>query len=107
MARRHAFVIVYDPEVKGHLAAIDRKHHSFIREAIEQQLMYQADVETRNRKPLARPMPLDADWELRFGPKNRFRVFYAVAPSAREVQVLAIGVKEGNRLFIAGNEVKL
>jgi hypothetical protein len=31
-------------------------------------------------------------------------VFYELAPDAREVWVLAIGVKDRDRLFIAGKE---
>src|SRR5437016_2562410 len=104
MVRRAPFTIIYDPEVMNHLLAIDRKYHSAIRRTIEEQLAYEADVETRNRKPLLREVELDADWELRCGIDNRFRVFYTIDMARREVQVLAIGVKEGNRLFIAGKE---
>jgi mRNA-degrading endonuclease RelE of RelBE toxin-antitoxin system len=49
----------------------------------------------------------EADWELRFGPKNRFRVFYTVNPERREVYILAIGVKERKRLFIGREEIEL
>ena len=47
------------------------------------------------------------DWEIRFGPKNRFRVFYEVNQERDEVHILAIGVKIGNRLFIGGKEVQV
>jgi len=47
---------------------------------------------------------LSSSWELRCGPANQFRVFYELAPDAREVWVLAIGVKDRDRLFIAGKE---
>jgi len=47
-----SYRIVYDVEVRRHLAAIDQKYHSLIRQAIGQQLSHQPDVETRNRKPL-------------------------------------------------------
>ena len=93
--------------MKEHLDSIGRQHHSLIRRTIEQQLTHEPDVETRNRKPLGRSTELDADWELRFGRNNRFRVFYALDIEKHEVQVLAIGVKRGNRLVIAGEEVKL
>ena len=53
---------------------------------------------------MARPIAFGADWELRFGPDNRFRVFYQVKAETREVRVLAIGVKERDRLFIGGEE---
>jgi len=41
------------------------------------------------------------------GPNNRFRVFYEVDQASREVFILAIGVKVGNRLFIGGEEFEL
>jgi hypothetical protein len=107
MVRTPTWALVYDPEVKGHLAAIDTKHHGLIRAAIEEQLQFTPDTETRNRKPLKRPVEFGADWELRFGPDNRFRVFYAMDPERWEVQVLAIGVKEGNRLSIGGEEITI
>jgi hypothetical protein len=46
----------------------------------------------------------EAEWELRFGPDNRFRVFYRMQED--EVVVLAFGEKQGNRLFIKGKEVE-
>jgi len=41
------------------------------------------------------------------GPDNRFRVFYRVEQSIREVHVLAIGIKIGNQLFIGKEEFLL
>src|SRR2546427_229432 len=96
MARKEPFSFSYDPEVKKHLQTIAAKYHSLIRTAIQEQLQFEPDTETRNRKPLQRPVPFGATWELRFGPDNRFRVLYGVDQEHREVQVQAIGVKEGN-----------
>jgi hypothetical protein len=67
-------------------------------------LKFEPDSETRNRKPLRAPGILNAGWELRFGPDNRFRVFYDLDQESRRVQILAIGVKERNRLYIGGEE---
>jgi mRNA-degrading endonuclease RelE of RelBE toxin-antitoxin system len=53
------------------------------------------------------PAGFGATWELRFGPKNSFRVFYEVNHEEKIVSVLAIGVKEANRLFIGGQEFEL
>jgi hypothetical protein len=53
---------------------------------------------------LKRPIAFGADWELRLGPGNRFRVFYQVNAEGREVRVLAVGIKERNRLLIGGEE---
>jgi len=52
-------------------------------------------------------MAFEATWEIRFGPNNRFRVFYQTDQALGEVYVLAIGVKRGNRLFIEGKEFVL
>ena len=104
MAKKSPFALVYADEVKHHLRAIDIKYHSLIQSAVETQLSHEPDVETRNRKPLQRPAAFGAEWELRLGPDNRFRVFYQVNTETREVRVLAVGVKERNRLFFGGKE---
>jgi hypothetical protein len=104
MAKKVPFTLIYGDEVKRHLRAIETKYHSLIRSEIEGQLLFEPEVETRNRKPLQRPLSFGADWELRFGPDNRFRVFYQVKGESRAVRILAIGVKDRNRLFIGGEE---
>ena len=95
---------MYADEVKQHLRAIEPKYHSLIQSEIEGQLRFEPEVETRNRKPLKRPIAFGADWELRLGPNNRFRVFYQVNAESRQVRVLAIGVKDRNRLYFGGEE---
>ena len=91
MARRRAFSIIYDPGALDHLEAIERKHHKLIRQIIEQQLTFEPDVPTRDRKPLTREVEFDADWELRFGPDNRFRVFHVVARCERQTAPTELG----------------
>jgi mRNA-degrading endonuclease RelE of RelBE toxin-antitoxin system len=107
MARQQPYALIYAPAVKSHLQVIDARHHSLIREKIEEQLLFEPGSETRNRKPLHLPAPLDATWEIRFGPDNRFRVLYAIDEEGRAVHILAVGEKEGNRLFIGGEEMQL
>jgi mRNA-degrading endonuclease RelE of RelBE toxin-antitoxin system len=107
MARKQRFNLSYDEATKEQLQAIPAKYHSLIRTVIEEQLLFEPENETRNRKPLQQPAPFEATWELRFGPDNRFRVLYGVDHERREVQIQAIGVKKGNRLFVAGEEVEL
>jgi len=107
MNSKTRFDLIYAPQVKTHLQSIERKYHSLIRRTIETQLQFNPDVETRNRKPLKRPVELGADWEIRFGPDNCFRVFYAVDRKRCQVFILAVGVKERNLLVIGGKEVKL
>jgi hypothetical protein len=98
--------LVYAAAVKQHLRVIEAKYHSLIQSEVETQLLSAPTVETRNRKPLQRPTAFGADWELRFGLENRFRVFYQVDAENREVRVLAVGVKDRNRLLIGGEEVE-
>src|SRR5262245_43372586 len=107
MARRQPYEIRYDRAVMEHLRAIEPKYHLLIREAIETQLFFEPAKQTRNRKPLRQPAPFEATWELRLGPGNRFRVLYGIDEENREVQIQAIGVKDGNRLIVGGQEVEL
>lgn len=105
MAKTPPYALVYADAVKTHLRAIDTKHHSLIRARIDEQRTYEPELETRNRKPLKRPISFGAQWELRLGPDNRFRVFYVVDAEARRVRILAIGEKDNNRLLVAGEEL--
>lgn len=97
------FVIIFDKQVERQILVIDRRDRSLILDATEQQLSFDADVRTRNRKPMRIPNSLGATWELRCGINNRYRVFYDIDPEEQTFIVLAIGRKIGNRLFI-GNE---
>jgi mRNA-degrading endonuclease RelE of RelBE toxin-antitoxin system len=106
MAKRLPYSLVYADDVKVHLRSIEAKFHSLIQSEIENQLRHEPDVETRNRKPLKRPTAFGADWELRLGPDNRFRVFYQVDAEASVVRILAIGLKDRSRLFFGAKEFK-
>jgi mRNA-degrading endonuclease RelE of RelBE toxin-antitoxin system len=106
MARKRSFSLIFDPKVKQHLRTIESKYYSLIRETITEQLLFEPESETKNRKPLQRPVEFGATWELRCGPDNRFRVLSAIDVELREVQILAIGIKQGNRLFIGGEELE-
>ena len=81
------------------LRVFDRRH---IIAAIQEQLSQQPIVITRNRKKL-RPNKL-AEWELRIIP---FRVFYDVDIDHSVVKIIAVGYKQGNILFIHGEEYDL
>jgi mRNA-degrading endonuclease RelE of RelBE toxin-antitoxin system len=107
MATKQPFTLIYAREVVAHLKVIDRKYHSLIRAKIEEQLLHEPDLEAENRKSLLIPNTLEATWEIRFGPDNRFRVFYSVDRDSREVRILAIGIKRGNHLRIGSEEIEL
>ena len=98
------FRLIYAPEVLDPLDWIDRKYHSLIRQTIQTQLIHAPDILTRNRKLLEQPTPFGATWELRLDPKNRFRVFYEVDEEGHEIRILAIGTKDGNRLYVSEEE---
>jgi mRNA-degrading endonuclease RelE of RelBE toxin-antitoxin system len=104
MASDKQFFLVYTTSFNRQLKLVESKYHSLIRETLEKQLQYEPEVKTRNRKPLKKPLAFKAEWELRLGPDNCFRVFYKV--QGNEVILLACGEKEGNRLFIEGEEVE-
>ena len=104
MPKQTRFALIFAPEVVQHLRVIEPKYHSLIRTTIEEQLASTPDRETRNRKLLEQLAPFGAARELRFGPGNSFRVFYEVDRKQRSVKILAIGVKERNRLLIGREE---
>ena len=102
------YAIALAQAVVAHLTHIDAKHHSLIRSAIKERLSREPLVQNRNRKPLRRPNALgDSLWEIRFGPDNRFRVFYDVDEGERTVEVVAIGEKIGSKVLILRKEVEL
>jgi mRNA-degrading endonuclease RelE of RelBE toxin-antitoxin system len=104
MTRQPKFILTFAPETLDHLDFIERKYHRLIQKTIDEQLSYTPEKKTRNRKPLDQPAPFGATWELRLGPNNRFRVLYEIETEEQTVWVLAIGIKEGNKLLIGGEE---
>ena len=98
------YEIRYDPEVKGQVLALGRRWFGLIRKTIEERLAHEPQVQTTNRKPLHEPAVLADAWEIRFGPRGRFRVFYRTDVARAEVRILAVGEKRGNRLYIGGKE---
>ena len=107
MTRQQSYTVIYARGVNKHRQAIDAKYDQLIREKIEEQLTFQPGVETRKRKALRQPAPFGAQWEIRFGPDNRFRVLYDINEELHRVEVLAIGEKVGNRLIVAREEIEL
>jgi len=97
-----AYEIKFTGQAYRHLEAISRRDRNLILDAVREQLPHTPDDETRNRK-LLRDNPL-ADGELRIG---QYRLFYDVDVANRVVRILAVGVKERNRLIIGEEEVVL
>jgi mRNA-degrading endonuclease RelE of RelBE toxin-antitoxin system len=107
MVQRPGFEVIFDLRAVDHMEAIERKYHSLIRRTIEEQLAFDADTPTRNRKPLLRETAIGAAWEVRCGPDNRFRIFYDVHRDRRLVVVLAIARKVRNQLFVGKERFEL
>jgi mRNA-degrading endonuclease RelE of RelBE toxin-antitoxin system len=97
-----SYEILFTRTAYSHLEALRRYDRNTILDAIREQLPHRPEEETRNRKQL-RENPL-ADWELRVGPH---RVFYEVDTDNRKVRIIAIGLKDGGKLIIGGQEVAL
>ena len=96
------YKIELTPEAIDDLHALKKRERQIIFQGIEDQLQHQPAQETRNRKRL-RPTQL-AEWELRV---ERYRVFYDVNEATGIVKVVAVGFKQGNRLYIQNEEHRL
>ncbi len=87
-----------------HVRALPKNYHAFVLRTLRLFLAHEPARETRDRKLLCLPAPFGAHWELRFGPQNRFRAFYTIEGAT--VVVVAIGVKDHERLRIGHQEVR-
>ena len=95
--------IEYSPATDEHLRVLTARQRSIVFDAVDEQLTHEPTAETRNRKAM-RPNPL-APWELRIG---ELRVYYeSMEDPEAVVTILAIGIKERERLLIAGKEIQL
>jgi mRNA-degrading endonuclease RelE of RelBE toxin-antitoxin system len=91
------YEIEFTPSARKDLKALRKFEQQAIVDAIDDQLRFEPNVETTNRKPLE---PNDiADWELRLG---KYRVFYDVEEQVKIVAIQAVGLKLGNELYIRG-----
>jgi mRNA-degrading endonuclease RelE of RelBE toxin-antitoxin system len=107
MENEGPYDLTFAATAQAHVRALGAKYRSLIREKVREQLSHEPTMQTRNRKPLRQPAPFGAAREIRFGPRNRFRVFYDVDIDERKVEILAVGEKVGNRLVVGGEEVQL
>lgn len=97
------YIIEYSPDAEEHLHRLTARQRKIVLDTVDRQLINQPGVETKNRKPM-RPNPV-APWELRIG---SLRVYYDVEESPElKVIIVAVGVKQRNRVRIGGETVKL
>jgi mRNA-degrading endonuclease RelE of RelBE toxin-antitoxin system len=97
-----AYEIVFAAAVEGHLKALSLRDRRIVLDGIEELLGSQPGLKTRNRKPM-RPNDLAA-WELRLGD---LRVYYRIDDSEPLVEVLAVGVKRREQIWIGGQRIDL
>ena len=96
------FRVELTPETIEDLRSLKKNESRRVFDEIEKQLKHEPATKTRNRKRL-RPNKL-AEWELRI---DRFRIFYDVDDDEKIVKIIAVGFKQGNVLFIHGEEYEL
>src|SRR5260370_13971805 len=96
------FGITIVASARDDLRRLRRYARQQVSDAIDTQLPYEPDRETRNRKRL-QPNSL-SEWQLRIG---NYRVFYDIDQSMSQVVIVAIGRKQGDRLIIRGQEYTL
>lgn len=98
-----AYRIEYSPDAEEHLRALTARQRATVLDEVDEQLAHEPTVETRNRKPM-RPNPI-APWELRIGD---LRVYYDIEEEPKNrVTILAVGIKDRNRVLIGGKEIEL
>jgi hypothetical protein len=79
------------------------RRRTTVLDSVDEQLMYEPMVETRNRKPM-RPNPL-APWELRIG---NLRVYYDGEEEPESVvHIRAVGIKGRDRVRIGKEVIEL
>lgn len=82
---------------------LSARQRAIVFDAVDEQLAHEPGVETKNRKPM-RPNPL-APWELRIG---ELRVYYDIEEKPEKVvTVVAVGIKDRDRVAIGGKEIDL
>lgn len=98
MSAGQQYRIEYAEEAIEHLRALTARQRTIVQDGVNAHLQFEPTVETRNRKRM-RPNVL-APWELRL---RVLRVFYDVQEQPDPVVfIVAVGVKEGNKVRIAG-----
>ena len=98
-----AYRIEYSPACAGHLRQLSARDQALALDGVDEHLGHQPTVETRRRRPM-RPNPL-APWELRLG---HLRVYYDVEEAPEQVvRVLAVGLKQRERVRVGNKEIRL
>ena len=102
--KRRPYEVEFSAAALGHLATLVAGDRKKVLDAVQRQLTCEPTVVTRNRKRMDPDKRLFvAPWELRVG---HLRVYYAVLDeAAATVVVVAVGVKERDRLRLGHEDV--
>ncbi|MFT5474083.1 MAG: hypothetical protein ACI9OU_002637 [Candidatus Promineifilaceae bacterium] len=94
--KNHApFHHIYSTQMRSQLEALERRALLLVSRAIERRLSYEPRIAVRNRKPFRAPI-LEANWQLRFGPGNAYRVFHNIDVKKRLVYLQTLGIKDAH-----------
>jgi mRNA-degrading endonuclease RelE of RelBE toxin-antitoxin system len=100
-----SYEIRFSAEADVQVAELTARRRARLLDAVDRQLLHEPTKETRNRKPMrSDKTPFIAPWELRV---DEMRVYYDVEEEPKAVVVItAVGIKERNRILIAGREIE-
>ena len=97
--------IRFSDEADKQIATLTARQRARLLDVVDRQLVHEPTKETRNRKPMTPDKtPYIAPWELRI---DEMRVYYDVEEEPKAVVIItAVGIKERNRILIAGREIE-
>jgi len=96
------FQITYTHAAREDISTFKKQEQTMVADRVEEQLIHQPNVETRNRKKL-RPNQT-AQWELR---AETYRVLCDVDEIEQKVEVKLVGRKVGATLLVRGQEYRI
>jgi mRNA-degrading endonuclease RelE of RelBE toxin-antitoxin system len=96
------FGLKWSPDARDHLAGLPAHQRAAAVDGAQPHLRDRPTQPSKKRKLLT-DHPL-ATWELRL---CNLRVFYNIDRDGKVVEIVAVGVKERNRLLIGGKEIEL
>ena len=107
MAKRMPFTLVYAPVVRLHLNAIDAKYDSLIREKIEETVALRARHQDPEQKAGKTTGCVSGGVGIAIRTRQPISPFYQIDRDKREVRIVAVEIKDRDRLLVGGEEVSL
>ena len=98
-----SFEIRFTDAAREHLRAMTARERSIVLSEVEVELAHEPAIPSRKRRPM-RPNLL-AEWELRLG---NFRAYYRIMEDeAKYVEIVAVGIKQREQIWIGGERIEL